>query len=282
MIEEILKSKLVGDIIKDRFNNKKLEVIKRQASYIIKLKDEPKDKVTRLILLSPSGFTSNRIDELSSHPEVRKAKVKIIGGVKPSRKGFNIIKKVIKFIYYTKREIKTIEDYPYVLADKNNSFYKEEIKSSREKFFVVKENGEGFYHNLINLSKEWVLLVLEKELRFQKEMNIIPKIENLNEKSKEIIRDLIQSVQEKGDNIFNENKELIKKLLELKANETLPALIEGLNMYETGKHEPCSIYALILKFAKKDKEIVIRYVKKALEKNEAQMYYLNELLEKIQ
>ena len=204
-----------------------------------------------------------------------------MGGIKPNREGFNLIKKVIKFIYYTKREIKTIENYPYVLADKNNPYYKEKIKSSREKFFAVKENGEGFYHNLINLSDEWVLLILEKELRLQKEMNITSKIEGLNEKQKEIIKDLIKSVQENGDKIFNENKELIKRLLELKTNEAFPILIEGLNIYETGKHEPCTIYALILKFAKRDKELATKYLKEALEKNDAPEYYLNELSKKL-
>ena len=281
MIKEILESELMKNIIKSKFKGNELEIIERPASYIIKLKNEPINKIIRLILLIPKGFTSNKINELSSHSEIRKAKVKIIGGIKPFRKGFNIIKKIIKFIYYTKRDIKTIENYPYVLTDKNNPFYREEIKSSREKFFVVKEKGEGFYHNLINLSNEWVLLILEKELRLQKEMNISSKINSLDLDSKELINNLIKKIKEDGDKIFDNNPEIINKLLKLETSDVLPILIEGLNIYETGKHEPCTIYALILKFAKKDKEKVIKYIKEALEKNDAPEYYLNELLGKV-
>ena len=51
----------------------------------------------RFILLPPSGFTSNSIDELSCHPETRKAKIKIKGAIRPQNTGFIKLKNAIKF-----------------------------------------------------------------------------------------------------------------------------------------------------------------------------------------
>lgn len=274
-MEEIINSVLVKNTIKYLFNAKEIEILERPASFIIKLKKEPEDKVVRMILLPPKGFTSNRINETSSHPEARKAKITIKGGIKPDKHGFNLLKDVIKFLYYTKRSITTEENYPYALIDKNNPYYKEEIKSSREEFSVVKENGEGFYHNLINLSDEWVLLVLEKELRLQKQMDIYSKTKN------KIIINLIDRIKDVGDKIFEENNILMDNVLKLSVNEAIPPLIKALNIYETGKHEPCTVYSIILKFVKRDKEGVLKFLKSALKNNEAPEYYLKELIEKI-
>ena len=179
-MEGILDSVLVKQMIKNVFKNKKIEIVKRPASFIIKLIDEPDDTLERLILLPPKGCTSNNFNETSPHPEARKAKVTIKGGVRAGKNGFDILKNSIKFVYYTKREIEVDGDYPYPKVDNKISFLREEIKSSRDTFSVVKENGEGFYHNLINLSNEWILIVLEKELTLQKIPDFKSKIDVLS------------------------------------------------------------------------------------------------------
>ncbi len=281
MIEEIIENSLVKNMIKNLFKDEKTEIIIRPASYVIRLKNEKEEKIKRIIILQPKGFTANKINELPPHPEARKAKITIKGGIKHNKIGFNPIKNVIKFCYYTKREIGVEGNYPNTFIDKESPFYREEIKSSKQKFFVVKENGKGFYHSLINLSDEWILLILEKELRFQKEMNINSKIKNLDESKKIILTELIEKIKNNGDKIFEENMELINKVINLNANELLPVLIEALNIYETGRHQPCTIYAIILKFGKINKEIVKPYLQDALKKRTAPSYYLNELLEKI-
>lgn len=280
-MEKIINSILVKNTIKNLFDDKEIEILERPTSYIIRLKNEGEDKIARIILLPPKGITANKINETSPHPEAKRAKITIKGGVKSNKQGFNILKNVIKFSHYTKRDIEIEENRPYAIIDKNNPFYKEGIKSSREKFFVVKENGEGFYHNLINLSNEWILLILEKELRLQKKMDINSKIKDLDIDKQKIIINLIKRIKSIGDKIFDKNKELINKLLKLDTNEVIPPMIEALNIYETGKHEPCTVYAIILKFAKKDFGGVLKFIKNALKNNEAPKYYLKELIEKI-
>jgi len=183
-IDDILNSTLVKNIVKNIFAKKEIEIITRPASFIIKLKNEPEDKIFRIILLPPRGFTANKIDETTPHPEVRKAKIEIKGGVRLNKSGFNLLKNCIKYQYYSIRNIKITEDEPYPKIGRQN--YKEETKSSKQKFFVVKENGNGFYHSLVNLSNEWILLILDKELRLQKIPELKSKIENLDKNQQKL------------------------------------------------------------------------------------------------
>lgn len=281
MKEEILKYSVVKNTIKNLFKGEGLEIISRQASFIIKLKNERNDKVTRIIILPPKGCTSNKIDETSPHPETRRATILIKGGIKADNINFSVLKDVIKFSYYAKRDIEIVGNYPYAPIIKENPCYKEDIKSSREKFYVVEENGKGFYHNLINLSNEWVLLILEKELGFQKSPKIADKIKNLSKDKQELVNLFIKSVKERGDEIFNKNMNVVDNLVKFNIDEILPILIDLLNIQETGKHEQCTIYAIILKFGKKDKPKTLNYLTIALENKEAQPYYLNELINKL-
>jgi len=281
MIEEILKYPVVKNTIKNIFNSQEIECITRPASFIVKLKKEKDDKVTRIIILPPKGHTANKIDETSPHPETRKATILIKGGVKVDNINFSILKDVIKFSYYTKRDIEIAGSYPYAPINKENPYYKEEIKSSREKFYVVEEKGKGFYHNLINLSNEWVLLILEKELGFQKSPRIADKIKNLSSDKQVLINSFVEMVQQKGDKIFDENINLVNDITKFNLDKILPVLIELLNISETGKHEQCTIYATILKLGKKDKQKTLTYLNQALDNKEAQPYYLNELINKI-
>ncbi len=280
-MEGIINSTPVKNTVKNLFGDKEVEIVERPASYIIKQKNESEDKVTRVILLPPRGFTSNEISQTSPHPEVRRAKITIKGGIRQNRQRFSILNNVIKYAHYTKRDIEIEESCPYVVIDKNSLFYKEEIKSSRETFFVVKENGKGFFHNIINISKEWILLILVKELRLQKNMNVQSKIKNLSKEEQKTITDLIEEIKRIGDCVFEKRKELINKILSLNLDEAVPPLIEALNIYEAGKHEPCTIYAIILKFGKKNPAKTIELLKNSIKNDEAPRYYLNELINKL-
>lgn len=277
-INDILNSNLVKTIIKNIFDKKEIEVIKRPASFIIRLKNEPEDRIFRIILLPPHGFTANKIDETSPHPEARKAKIEIKGGIRPDKIGFNLLKNVIKYQFYTIRNIKITEDEPYPKINRQN--YKEEIKSSKQKFFVVEENGLGFYHGLVNLSDEWVLLVLEKELRLQKLPDLQSKINNLDKNQQKIITTLYDKILLFGDVIFDKEKQLIEEICNFDIDKIIPPLIEMLNVLETGKHEPCTVYAIILKIGKRNKK-VIDYLKEAVKSKTAPKYYLEELIKKL-
>jgi len=277
-ITEILNSNLVKTIIQNFFDKTEIEIIERSASFIIRLKSEPEDTIFRIILLPPNGFTANKLDETNPHSEVRKAKIEIKGGVRPNKTGFNLLKKVIKYQFYTTHNIKITKDEPYPKINGKN--YQEEIKSSKQKFFVVKENGIGFYHSLVNLSEEWVLLILEKELRYQKLPDLGSKMRDLNKSQQKTITLLQDKIILWGDGIFDKEKQLIEEINNLDTDTITPSLIEMLNVLETGKHEPCTVYAIILKIGKKNKK-VIDYLKEAVKSKTAPKYYLEELIKKL-
>src|SRR3989344_2879830 len=102
-LNDIINSSLVKSIQRGLFNNQETEIIGRPASFIIRLKNEPEDKIFRILLLPPHGFTANKLDETTPHPEARKAKIEIKGGVKPNKSGFNLLKNIINYQYYTNR-----------------------------------------------------------------------------------------------------------------------------------------------------------------------------------
>lgn len=275
--DEIINSPIAKSTLEIIFGSKETEIIKRPASFIIRLKNEPENKVSRIIFLPPNGFTANEINETSPHPEIRKAKIEIKGGVKPNKAGFNILKDVIKFQYYTKRNIKITEDEPYPKIDGKD--YKEEVKSSKGKFLVVQENGIGFYHNLVNLADEWILLILEKELRLQKGPDFTSFITDLSKNQQKNITLLYDKILLYGDDIFEKESKLIQNICNFDVDIITPPLIEMLNVLETGKHESCTIYAILLKVGRKNN--IIDYLKKAVKSKTAPEYYLEELIAKL-
>jgi len=276
---DILKSKVVKDATNLYFKNQRFEIINRGTSIIIRLKKEAGFKILRLILIAPNGYTSNKPNELAPHPEVRKATIKIKGAIKSENANLSYLKNIIKYIYYTKREINATLHKTYALADINNIYYKEDIRSSKDNFFVVKENGNGFYHNLINLSSNWVLLILKKELKPIKKINITKYLNNSD--SKGVFQEIYSEIQDNGDNLFAINKKLVSKFVLIDYNLTILFLINLLNIYETGKHEPCTVFGLILKIAKQNPKQTLNYLNIALSNKEAPEYYLTELIKKI-
>lgn len=277
-IKDILNSQLVKNRIKILFHNQETELIERPASYILKLKHESEDKIFRIILLPPKGFTGNTIDETNPHPEARKAKIEIKGGIRPDKIGFNFIKNILKYQYYTVRNVKINQDEPYPKINGQN--YKEDTLSSRRKLFVVKENGMGFYHSLVNMSNEWLLLILEKELRLQKIVKLEPLFDKLDKNQQKSIVTFYEKVLQHGDGIFKKESDIVKTVCNFEISKIIPILIEMLNVLDAGKHEACTVYAIILKLGKKNKE-VINYLKEALKNESAPKYYLTELINKL-
>ncbi|MCX6815886.1 MAG: hypothetical protein NT120_03470 [Candidatus Aenigmarchaeota archaeon] len=277
-IKHILNSNIAKNLARNLFGNSKTEVIERPASFIIKLKNEPENKINRIILLPPHGFTANKINETVPHPEVRKAKVEIKGGIRPDKSGFNPIKNCIKYQYYTIRNVNATKGNLYIKIGEKH--YKEDVKSSRQKFFVVRENDIGFYHSLVNLTEEWVLLILYKELRLQKIPGLKQKLEKLDRNQQRTIYKLYEKISLLGDAIFEKENKLIDEICEFDADKITPSLIEMLNILETGKHEPCTVFAIILKLGRKTPK-VINYLKEAVKGRTAPRYYLDELISKL-
>lgn len=277
-LSDTQNSAIVKTIITSLFNKNEIETIKRPACYIIRLRKEPNNKIHRIILLPPGGFTANNLNETNPHPEARNAKIEIKGGVKPNKSGFNLLKDCIKYQYYTIRNVNISQDDPYPVI--GGEHYKEDLKSSREKFFVVKENGIGFYHSLVNLSDEWILLVLEKDLIFQKDPGLDTIIKNLDKHNQEIINQLYEKIVQLGDMIFERERTLIVEVCNCGVDKVAPPLIEMLNILETGKHEACTVFAIILKIGKGN-PLMIDYLKQALRLKIAPHYYLEELIKKL-
>lgn len=281
MYQNILQHNALKKLIKEIFLNDDLEFLKRPQSIIIKKKEEMGNTITRIILLSPKGYSSNNINELSPHDEVRKAKITLKGIIKKEKQNFSLIKNCLKFAYLTNRNALTEKTIPYALISDNKKIYKEKIFSSKNSIYIVRENGEGFYHNLINLSDNWLVLVLVKELRSGKTMDIKSKTDNYTLTEKKLFLKLINEIEKYGDELFIKNPKLIKNALEIKTEKSIPVLIKALNVYETGRHEPCTVYALILHKAKTDKIGTLKLLKDALKSNKAPIYYLSELINKI-
>jgi len=280
-LQEIVESIPLKFLIKNLFGNKKTELVERPGCFFIKIKNEKDDIIQRIILLPPHGYTANKINEMNPHPEARSAKISIRGGIKPNKRGFILLKDLVKFIYSTKRDISTKKNEPYVKIDLKENSQTEKIKSSKEKFFVVRENGMGFYHSLINLSNEWVVLVLEKYLQSRKELNLKYRLNKIGKKSQNLAKLLLNKIKLYGDKIFEKENQLIIETLKLDIKIIIPLLIEMLNFYETGKHEPCTVFALILKIGKKNKTTTTKLLETALNKDSAPKFYLKELLRKL-
>ncbi|MEK6920346.1 MAG: hypothetical protein AABX82_00570, partial [Nanoarchaeota archaeon] len=273
-----LLSPVIKEFVKEIFQNENIQIIKRPSSFILKLENEPHDLVFRIILLPPHGFTGNKFNETNPHPEVRRATITIKGGVRLGRSRFVLMKNIVKYQFYLSRDIKIKGDEPYPKVKEEN--YKEEVKSSGNKFFVVKENGSGFYHSLVNISDQWIVLLLEKELRLQKIPNIPSKIRSLATNEQKVILLLYKKIQEQGDLLFEQEADLVTNSCGISIDKILPALIDMLNILETGKHEACTVYAIILKIGRKNKN-TIHYLKDALKDNSAPKYYLEELIKKL-
>ena len=226
----------------------------------------------------PLGFTGDEINLLNPHPEARKARVKILGKINPTKKGFKPLIREIKFSFSLTRSVPTEKTSAY--AKFSEKYSKSQLKSWKNWFYVVKENGWGNFHSLINLSNEWVVAFLEKELVDQKTIDLKSYFEKLPQPEAKKLRVAIQRIEHTGDKIFDDTK-FVSELLKFPSKILVPFLIQMLNVQETGKHENCTFFALLLKIAKKNKRQVLEKVKQAIELKSAPYYYLEDLKRKL-
>jgi hypothetical protein len=227
-------------------------------------------------VLKPKGFTANHIDELSSHPEAREATIEIKGAARTANRGYFPIKNCLEFVHCNKDMAEIRPDYPYASAVNATR----EVKTSRAKFKVVKRNYYGFYHNLINLTDEWLVLVLNKKLNLTKQIDY-SLIEKTGKKRKDVLYNFADAARRMGDAVFKKEPDTVKSVYSMDPLTSLPALITLLNIEEKGKHEQCTVYALILKIAKRHPELALELLKKAEKDAVAPPYYVGELIKKV-
>ncbi len=274
-ISLILSAPVIRATIRNTLGSDQYDVIERPGAYVLSLKNEPVEHCRRIIILKPKGFTSNSMDELSSHPEAREATVEIKGAARASNTGFFPIKDCIEFVHLNKDDAQTRSNYPYASAEK--AF--REVKSSRTKFKVVSRNHYGFYHNLINLTDEWIVLILDKRLNHSKKVDY-SFIDGTGNDSV-ALHELAIKIAANGDGIFKSSHAMVKSIYAMNPNVSLPALITLLNVEERGRHEQCTVFAMILNVAKKHSSLALKLLKNAEKDEAAQPYYLRELIGKI-
>lgn len=276
LVTEILSAPVVHTTVNNVLGSEPYDVVERPGSYVLSLKKEPSDHCKRIIVLKPKGFTSNSLDELSSHPEAGEATIEIKGAARPANKGYFPIKNCVEFVYHDKDGVEIQPYYPY--ASSSDAF--RELKTSRTRFKVVKRNYYGFYHNLINLTDEWLVLVLNKKLNLTKQVDY-SLIEDAGKREKVTLHAFAEAVKRKGDGAFKSERIVVERVCLLNPHVSLPALITLLNVEEKGKHEQCTVFAVILRIAKKHPTLALSLLKKAQEDAVAQPYYLRELIKKV-
>ncbi len=276
---EIFASQLVKKELQNIFDNQPHQVVKRKSSYVIRLKNEPNDHIKRIIILPPNGSTAGEYsglldnhDKLSPHPETLEAQATIRGGIAPGRLGYRRIDRAMKFSYFSKPKVNFTKDSP-----------KEEYKSSHiPPFKVVKPNGYGFWHNLCNQSNEWVLLILEKKLVASNPVTLDKTIKLLAPDKKAKISELIEKIKTQGDQIFKKKLNPLDNLERIDIKYIVSALISALNLPEHANHESCTAVALLLKLAKRNRNLVLKECQNALKENRAPAFYLNEIIDKLE
>jgi hypothetical protein len=273
-LDEILPAPSLKNLINNLFHQSKYHLVDRQDFYVIKRVKEANDYLTRIILLPPGiktamDFTGiGEFKIMSPHPDFEEANIEIKGGLVPGQQGFSGINNALKFCYYTKREVRVGQ----------SEFYEEKFKSSGEpKFKVVKSNGWGFYHNLVNRSNEWLCLVLKAKLHPLKKVILKDKLSRFSVKEKKSVKDLFDKIKLKGDYVFKEDLSLINQVIEFDPDKTAPVLIEALNLRNSGNHEACTVFALLLKIGRKFPERMRKHIKSAIINKSAPEYYLKQL-----
>lgn len=273
---EILSSPILKNTLKSIFGDSDFDIVERPGSYVILMKTEPDEKIRRVIVLKPRGFTANSPGELSSHPEAREATIEIRGAVRPGNVGYLPIKDCVEFVYLLKSDADIVGDYPYASAD---SAWRT-IRTSRTRFRVVKNGSFGFYHNLINLTDEWIVLVMDKKLN-QKFNVDLSMLEGIGKEDSNTLHRFYDKIAMDGDAIFEDDKGLVKRVVSIDPKISIPILINFLNIPEEGRHEQCSVFVAILKVGKRDAGSTVHLLKEAMKHRVAPQYYLRELVKKL-
>jgi len=215
---------------------------------------------------------------LNPHPEARTAKTFIYGTIEPSKKGYKPVVRGIELRYSKIRNFPTQLQTPYAI-------YKSRLcdkvrKSWKNWFYVVKENGWGNFHSLVNLTSTWVVLVIEKQLLDQKPIRIGELLKNLTKKQANTLQKDLQFITSNGDEVFT-HPAIIQRIVKLPLSVITPILVQMLNVQETGKHQNCTFFALLLKLAHRDRVYVRDVIKDAHTRKTAPHYYLADLQKKM-
>ena len=259
-------------------------VVRRPTTNVVKRQEEADRQVDRVIVLPPLGHTSNQINQTNSYAEVERATIKVHGAVRPGKRGFSKVKDCLLRVSFNDASLVSRLEKPYIefdLDDPNPGFQRTVHSSGEAPFHVVKPDGTGVYHTLINLKEEWLVLELHKILRPRREPVLEPFVKGLPRAQADILRDIHAGIVEFGDELFVRRPDLIEAVMSQPPESTLPALGEMLHVRDTGRHEACTAFALILRMGKSHRLSVTEYLWNARESEAIPPYYADQLLAKI-
>lgn len=235
-----------------------------------------------LIVLPPKDFTANHINQTNSDAEVERANITVKGAVRPDKRAFSKIKNCLLVVSFNDASLVSDLDKPYLQFDLNgtDAAFSQQIHSAgTPPFPVVRPDGTGVYHSLINLSADWLVMQLHKVLYPQKEPDSALWTSAFQNEHTTILNRLWQSVLAQGDALFTEQPALIDSVLSIPLAQALPVLTEMLHIKDTGKHEACTIFAIILKLDKCHPDSVKKFLKGAAQREATPVYYADQLIE---
>ncbi len=284
-LQDTLKQHFVKALICHELGDN-LNVVERHASFSIAQKDEDERHVHRIIMLPPHGYTANAPEQMNAHDEVESATIQVKGAVREGKQGLSKLKDCLLLAALPENGAVSDLDVPYQTYDignDNNPDLVLEVHSAGEAPFpVVRKDGFGFYHNLVNLTDDWLVLELNKTVQPMKPVDLDQHFENVPEATTHLLKRLYQNILLHGDEVFEKAPSLIKQIEALPTEHMLPALGEMLYARETGKHEACTAFGMILKVGKRNPEQTIKFLQDVLNAESVPSYYARQLIEKIE
>jgi hypothetical protein len=257
------------------------DIVQRRHSFVLMENEEGKSRVSRLLLLPPGGCTGLGAKGLSPHPEVRNAKIEVLGGVAPNLAGFRPIVEGIIFRH-------TKSPHESAIRETNLPW--------KNPTYVVRENYFGFLHNIINASAEWALLFLDKELVQRNDfdagaaMKKLPPSDEFSA-SHLALSDALYGILTDGHDFFENSPAATERLSSALVSlpnrlraVPLSTLVDALNMREAGRHEACTVFEMLHKIAKNAPQLasaLVGALSQALLEISAPPYYVCDLLRKI-
>lgn len=259
------------------------EIIQRPAAFFVRNRNEGNAAVERVIILPPKGYTANSLNQTNSHDEALRATIQIKGAVREGKQGFSKLQNCLLVAAFNSKRGSSDLNVPYLTFEigKTPNLSTVFHSAGTPPFAVVKENGFGFYHNLINVSNDWLVMELNKRLRPQKKVDLSSQLANLSDDKAELLKGLYNGVVAYGDEVFSKLPELVNGVVKLPPEISLPALGEMLFAYDTGRHEACSAFAMILKVGKRYPDTTLEFLEIGAKNKTIPHYYANQLLDKL-
>jgi hypothetical protein len=284
-IDLVLKRNFVQDLTRS-VCGENTELITRPASYMVRNKIEGDRDIHRIILLPPRGYTADKINQTNSHDEAEYATIEIKGAVRKDKNSFSKLRNCLFMASIPENGTTSDLNKPYLLyevdKDNNPDLQKTLHSAGTAPFAVVRSDGYGFYHNLVNVTDDWLVLQLYKRLRPQRKVDLSITLSKIPKADAALLQHLYIAIVTYGDEVFYKAQDLVEGVCRLPLSNSLPALCEMLYVHDSGKHEACSAFAIILKAGRDQPDEVKAFLEQQIKTSSVPKYYAEQLIRKIE